>query len=131
MICRWKDEDPEMWSLSELVSKFNEPASLFPSFIFRLCTPTEANSWTGNFVEVSGQNLESSQAWGLRCTMFTIQNRGGIQERTVGLRFLGIILRVLRLEVSTLVLCLSTRCSSWTDLSFLHWLIVLYGFLKP
>jgi hypothetical protein len=38
--------------------------------------------------------------------------RGGIQERTVGLRFLGIILRVLRLEVSTLVLCLSTRCSS-------------------
>ncbi len=57
--------------------------------------------------------------------------RGGIQERTVGLRFLGIILRVLRLEVSTLVLCLSTRCSSRTDLSFLHWLIVLYGFLKP
>jgi hypothetical protein len=55
---------------------------------------------------------------------------GGIQERTVGLRFLGIILRVLRLEVSTLVLCLSTRCSSWTDLSFLHWLIVLYGFLN-
>jgi hypothetical protein len=38
--------------------------------------------------------------------------RGGIQERTVGLKFLGIILRVLRLEVSTLVLCLSTRCSS-------------------
>jgi hypothetical protein len=41
-----------------------------------------------------------------------LENRGGIQERTVGLRFLGIILRVLRLEVSTLVLCLSTRCSS-------------------
>ncbi len=31
---------------------------------------------------------------------------GGIQERTVGLRFPGIISRVLRLEVSTLVLCL-------------------------
>jgi hypothetical protein len=31
-------------------------------------------------------------------------SRGGIQERTVGLKFLGIILRVLRLEVSTLVL---------------------------
>ncbi len=75
----------------------------------------------------------------LRCRMqrlleiipYSVQNRGGIQERTVGLRFLGIILRVLRLEVSTLVLCLSTRCSSWTDLSFLHWLIVLYGILKP
>ncbi len=40
------------------------------------------------------------------------ETRGGIQERTVGLRFLGIISRVLRLEVSTLVLCLSTRCSS-------------------
>ncbi len=38
--------------------------------------------------------------------------RGGIQERTVGLRFLGIISRVLRLEVSTLVFCLSTRCYS-------------------
>ncbi len=51
--------------------------------------------------------------------------RGGIQERTVGLRFLGIISRVLRLEFSTLVLCLSTKCSSWTNLSFLHWLITL------
>jgi hypothetical protein len=45
-------------------------------------------------------------------TVSTQANRGGIQERTVGLRFLGIILRVLRLQVSTLVLCLSTRCSS-------------------
>jgi hypothetical protein len=41
-----------------------------------------------------------------------LMSGGGIQERTVGLRFLGIISRVLRLEVSTLVLCLSTRCSS-------------------
>jgi hypothetical protein len=27
--------------------------------------------------------------------------------------------------------CLSTKCYSWANLSFLHWLIVLYGFLKP
>jgi hypothetical protein len=26
---------------------------------------------------------------------------------------------------------LSTNCYSWTNLSVLHWLIVLYGFLKP
>jgi hypothetical protein len=54
----------------------------------------------------------------------------GIQERTLVLRFLGIISRVLRLEVSTLVFCLSTRCYS-PNFSFLHWSIVLYGFLKP
>ncbi len=37
-------------------------------------------------------------------------SREGIQERTLTLRFLGIISRVLRLEVSTLAFCLSTRC---------------------
>jgi hypothetical protein len=46
-----------------------------------------------------------------QCSAQTV-TRGGIQERTVGLRFLGIISRVLRLEVSTLVFCLSTRCYS-------------------
>ena len=86
---------------------------------------------------LSGENITAvypmSRRWWDQNTTQVVNrlNRGGIQERIVGLRFLGIILRVLRLEVSTLVLCLSTRCSSWTDLSFLHWLIVLYGFLKP
>jgi hypothetical protein len=55
----------------------------------------------------------------------------GIHNRTLSLGFLGIILRVLRLEVSTLGFGLSTRCYSWTSLSFLYWLIVVYGFLKP
>jgi hypothetical protein len=54
----------------------------------------------------------------------------GIQERTLTLRFLGIISRVLRLEVSTLVFCLSTRRYS-SNLSYLHWSIVWFGFLKP
>jgi hypothetical protein len=54
----------------------------------------------------------------------------GIQEHTLMLRFLGIISRVLRLENSTLDFCFSTRCYS-PNLSFLHWWIVLYGFLKP
>jgi hypothetical protein len=34
----------------------------------------------------------------------------GIQERTLTLRFLGITSIVLRLEVSTIVFCLSTKC---------------------
>ncbi len=52
----------------------------------------------------------------------------GIQERTLTLRFLGTISRVLRLEVSTIVFCLSTRCYSRTNLSFLHWLIIYMDF---
>jgi hypothetical protein len=48
------------------------------------------------------------------------KSREGIQERTLTLKFLGIISRVLRLEVSTIVFCLSTRCYSRTNLSFLH-----------
>jgi hypothetical protein len=39
-------------------------------------------------------------------------NRDGIHKRTLSFGFLGIISRVLRLEVSTLVFCLSTRCYS-------------------
>jgi hypothetical protein len=39
-------------------------------------------------------------------------SRDGIRKRTLSLGFLGIISRVLRLEVSTLVFCLSTRCHS-------------------
>jgi hypothetical protein len=48
------------------------------------------------------------------------ESRDGIQERTLLLGFLSIISRVLRLEVSTLVFCLSTRCYSRTNLRFLH-----------
>jgi hypothetical protein len=47
------------------------------------------------------------------------KTREGIQERTLTLRFLGRISRVLRLEVSTLVFCLSTRRYS-PNLSFIH-----------
>jgi hypothetical protein len=55
----------------------------------------------------------------------------GIYESTISLRFLGIILRFLRLEASTFVFAFLQKCNSCTNLSFLHWLIVLYGFLKP
>ncbi len=37
------------------------------------------------------------------------------RKHTLSLGFLGIISRVLRLEVSTLVFWLSTRCYSWTN----------------
>jgi hypothetical protein len=47
----------------------------------------------------------------------------GIRKRTLSLGFLGKILRVLRLEVSTLVFCLSTRCYSWTN--FIDWLFCI------
>ena len=47
----------------------------------------------------------------------------GIRKRTLSLGFLGIILRVLRLEVSTLVFCLSTRFYSWTN--FIDWLFCI------
>ncbi len=36
-----------------------------------------------------------------------------------------------RLEVSFFVFCLSTKCYSWKNLSFLHFLLVLYRILKP
>ncbi len=52
--------------------------------------------------------------------------RGGIQERTVGLRFLGIISRVLRLEVSTLVFCfLQTATHEQTWVFFIGWLFCM------
>ncbi len=47
----------------------------------------------------------------------------GIRKRTLSLGFLGIISRVLRLEVSTLGFCLSTRCYSWTN--FIDWLFCI------
>jgi hypothetical protein len=48
-----------------------------------------------------------------QCTSTAVQiGRDGIRKRTLSLGFLGKILRVLRLEVSTLVFCLSTRCYS-------------------
>ncbi len=50
-------------------------------------------------------------------------NRDGIRKRTLSLGFLGIISRVLRLEVSTLVFCLSTMCYSWTN--FIDWLFCI------
>ncbi len=34
-------------------------------------------------------------------------------------------------EVSTLGFCLSPKSYSWTNLNFMRWLLVLYGFLKP
>ncbi len=49
-----------------------------------------------------------------------IQIRDGIRKCTLSLGFLGKISRVLRLEVSTLVFCVSTRCYSWTN--FIDWL---------
>ncbi len=49
--------------------------------------------------------------------------RDGIRKRTLSLGFLGIISRVLRLDVSTLVFCLSTRCYSWTN--FNDWLFCI------
>ncbi len=58
-------------------------------------TAQKPNSWTYNFVEVSGHNLDSSQTWGLRVTMFTLQT-------SFKPLFLGVILKVLRLEVSAL-----------------------------
>ncbi len=83
----------------------------------------------------SGEKIVKSTLFcKVKCVMSSIVAKNvyweGIQERTVTLRFLGIISRVLRLEVSTLDFCLSTRCYS-PNLSFLHWSIVLYGFLKP
>jgi hypothetical protein len=51
------------------------------------------------------------------------QTRDGIRKRTLSLGFLGKISRVLRLEVSTLVVCLSTRCYSWTK--FIDWLFCM------
>jgi hypothetical protein len=103
------------------------PAELFPTWIqlsFNIIEIGKSSSyWSSDILYLRSPHS-------VQCAVCTLY-RGGIQERTVGLRFLGIILRVLGLEVSTLVPCLSTRCSSWTDLSFLHWLIVLYGFLKP
>jgi hypothetical protein len=76
-------------------------AAVKPGFYSRTCDQLDVNLWIVN-PYISFPFLYSS----IR------ETRGGIQERTVGLRFLEIISRVLRLEVSTLVFCLSTRCYS-------------------
>ncbi len=49
-------------------------------FLCRLSSLMKPNLWTYKFFEVSGHNLESSQAWGiLYCTMFTLQTRFKLQ----------------------------------------------------
>ena len=64
--------------------------------------------------------FESTNAGFSSFPLRKLLSRDGIQERTLSVGFLGIISRVLRLEVSTLVVCLSTRCYSRTNLRFLH-----------
>jgi hypothetical protein len=57
--------------------------------------------------------------------MFT-DSRDGIRKRTLSLGFLGIILRVLRLEVSTLVFCfLQTSIHELTWVFFIDWLFCM------
>ncbi len=56
------------------------------------------------------------------------RSREGIQERTLTLRFLGIISRVLRLEVSTIVFY---KVLFKNKLEFSSLIDYLYGFLKP
>ncbi len=121
---------------------------IFPRWVCLFCWRKYVD-WSWEYINRSKTHKCGNWGWGraisrkgiykrnCRCSVNGRQgegqtiSRGGIQERTAGLRFLGIISRVLRLEVSTLVFCLSTRCYSRTNLRFLHWLIVLYGFLKP
>ncbi len=88
-------------------------------------------NWQDVRPNISKEAVKKLQRLVKSIEFWTILSRGGIQERTLTLRFLGVISRVLRLEVSTIVFCPSTRCYSRTNLSFLHLLIVLYGFLKP
>ncbi len=56
-----------------------------------------------------------------------ITNQRGNSRTYTYVEVSGHNLRVLRLVVSTLDFCLSTRCYS-PNLSFLHWSIILYGF---
>jgi hypothetical protein len=59
---------------------FSVPWTMRPLYFLSLgrCVPgpvltLKPNSWTYNFVEVSGHNLESSQTWGFCVTCCTLQ----------------------------------------------------------
>ncbi len=84
------------------------------------------NSWTYNFVEVSGHNLESSQTWGFRIQMFTFQpsfkplllgGGGGVKSVSTGE---GKLLSQVPPRIRPLLNCLSPCRESVLSLLSLH-----------